>query len=584
MATSARVTVSFGWLRGGALALFAIGAAPHAMAQSAPDANAHAIPDDNQVLLPSLKGLRFVDAVAKVDANGSAIMGVTVDGPNILYSPGILQRLQAFIGKPLVKSDLQRITKTVSDWYATRNRPYVDVEFPEQDVSTGVLQVVVTEFRAGNIKVKGNGWFSSSLILSDIRLQPGDPIDARKLNDDVAYLNQSDFRDVRIVLEKSDKIGATDLVVETNDSFPLRFSAGYANNGTPVVGRDRWNAGITWGNAFWLDQQISYQFTSSTDFWLHPTDVPVELGKSEFADHSGSWTIPLPWRDRIIFFGDYAQVRPDLGPDLGDVGTNWQASVRYDAPITLKNWPLQEVQLGFDFKRSNNNLEFGGFQISNSQTDIDQFVLSYGTAIPDSWGQTKFSDRLAYSPGDLSSFNNDIAFQPSQTHSGTPYAKANYVYNDFSVNRLTRLPADIGLVTRLEAQYSSANLLPSERLAAGGADSVRGYDPYAASGTIGYLFSQEVRSPVYTPLADLFGSKSIDDKLQFDAFYDFGYVRDRFITPGDKRSYYLDSAGAGFQYAVGRYLSLKIDYGFRLRKLSGVSKGGLVQATVTLSN
>ncbi|HEX4532692.1 MAG TPA: hypothetical protein VH000_00560, partial [Rhizomicrobium sp.] len=119
---------------------------------------------------------------------------------------------------------------------------------------------------------------------------------------------------------------------------------------------------------------------------------------------------------------------------------------------------------------------------------------------------------------------------------------------------------------------------------AGGADSVRGYDPYAASGTIGYLFSQEVRSPVYTPLADLFGSKSIDDKLQFDAFYDFGYVRDRFITPGDKRSYYLDSVGAGFQYALGRYFSVKFDYGWRLRKIPGVSEGGLAQVSITASN
>ena len=554
-----------------------------ALAQPAGGASAAQQVDAGRVLLPTLKGLRFVNSLKKVDVNGSDRMGVTVDGPDILYSPGILQQLQAFIGKPLHKGDLGRINTAVTAWYAKRNRPYVEVQFPEQDVSSGVLQVVVSELRAGNIKVKSK-WFSSGLILSDVGLHPGDPLDPQRLNNDIAYLNQSDFRDARIVLEKSDKTGATDVIIETNDSFPLRFSAGYANNGTPVVGRDRWNAGITWGNAFFLDQQVSYQFTSSTDFWLHPTGVPVEVGKAEFADHSGSWSIPLPWRDRIIFFGDYAQVRPDLGPDLGDVGTNWQASVRYDMPIAIRNLPLQEVQAGFDFKRSNNNLEFGGFQISNSQTDIDQFVLAYGASVTDDWGQTKLSNRFAYSPGGMSPFNTDAAFQPSKTHTGTLYATANYAYDDFSLNRLTRLPAGIGLVTRIEMQIASANLLPSERLAAGGADSVRGYDPYAASGTLGYLFSQEIRSPVMSPLSDLLGDKSIDDKLQFDVFFDFGYVRDKHTIAGDKQSYYLDSAGAGFQYAIGRYVSLKLDYGFRLRELPGVSRGGLIQAAIGISN
>ena len=68
----------------------------------------------------------------------------------------------------------------------------------------------------------------------------------------------------------SDTPGATDLVLQTNDRFPFRFAAGYANNGPPVTGRDRWSLGVTWGNAFWLDQQLSYQFMSSDDFWLHP--------------------------------------------------------------------------------------------------------------------------------------------------------------------------------------------------------------------------------------------------------------------------------------------------------------------------
>src|SRR6185437_7023734 len=116
-------------------------------------ASAQPAPDPHQILLPSLQGLRFVSAQTAVVKKGFTRHGVTVDGPYLLYRPGIYQQLESFVGKPLHAGDLSRITAVIAAWYQKNNRPFVDVAFPEQDVSTGVLQAVVTEFRVGKVEV-----------------------------------------------------------------------------------------------------------------------------------------------------------------------------------------------------------------------------------------------------------------------------------------------------------------------------------------------------------------------------------------------------------------------------------------------
>ncbi|HEY2032995.1 MAG TPA: ShlB/FhaC/HecB family hemolysin secretion/activation protein [Rhizomicrobium sp.] len=569
---------------GACLALALLGGALLAAPAQADTVSSHALANANQQLLSNLRGLRLVSTPSAIEKDGYARPDVTVEGPYLLYRPGIYERLQSFIGKPLRIGDLSRITAVIADWYKKNNRPFVDVAFPEQDISAGVLQAVVTEFRVGKVEMTGNEWFSSSLLRSQISLKPGDPIDVARLNDDVTRINQSDFRNVTVVTQKSDTPGATDIILQVDDDFPFRFNAGYANNGAPLTGRDRWNIGVTWGNAFWLDQQLSYQFSSNQDFWLHPGKVPVKEGDADFASHSASYIVPFSWHDRLILSGAYSQVRPEIGPDFGEVGVNWQASLRYAIPLAIRGWPAGEIQAGFDFKRSNSDLQFGGVDISNVTTDVDQFTLSYTALLSDAWGQTRLSDRLEISPGNISNGNTDEAFQPSAAHTGTPYAKARYIYNDASAYRLTPLPADFGWITKMEAQWASGVLLPSERLEAGGIETVRGYDEYASSGSEGVLMTQELRSPELKPLHDLI-SAHIDDQLQFDAFWDFAWLRDQKVAMGDKHSSVLSSVGGGVQYGIGRHFLARLDYGWQLRKAPDATRrGAQIDLSITLNN
>jgi hemolysin activation/secretion protein len=245
------------------------------------------------------------------------------------------------------------------------------------------------------------------------------------------------------------------------------------------------------------------------------------------------------------------------------VGVSWQGSVRYDAKLAPL-WNVQEeMQAGFDFKQTNNNFAFYGFNISASATDIAQFPILYSAALADSWGQTQLSDLAVLSPGRLTPDNSDAAFEPSPLHFGVPDAHARYAYDLVTLSRINRLPSDFTAVLRGEVQWSTSNLLPSEQLGVGGVDSVRGYDERTAEGSEGELVTAEVRSPPVGPVGALWGG-GIGDALQFDVFWDWGHVRNNTIAAGLPVT--LDSVGGGLHYTLSRFIDLRLENGWQLRK------------------
>lgn len=455
----------------------------------------------------------------------------------------------------------------------------VDVAFPEQDISTGVLQAVVAEYRVGEVRVEGNTWFSSGMLVDEMSLAHGDAIDFDVLRGDLNWLSRNPFRQVNVVLERSKEVGATDVVLKVQDTLPLRVYASYDNQGQRITGRERYSAGFNWGDLFGLDQQISYQFSTSPDLWRSTDRGPGLSNDPRFVSHSFTYFAPLPWGDGLDVFGAYVQQVPDLGPFFGQVGHSFQISGRYDMRLPATDGVAQQIRVGFDFKRTDNNLAFGGIRIFATATVIDQFLLIYDATRPDDWGQTALENTFVYSPGHFGPSNSTAVFQAS----GVVGAEAQYVYDNVQLTRVTDLPWDLSWIMRGTAQIAGTELMPSEQLGAGGVDSVRGYDPRVANGSQGVLFSTELRSTSLHPLRD-YTDLGIADDAQALIFWDYGAVSYKNLQPNLPKSTTLASAGVGARYSITNYLDARFDYGWQLRKLPGATKrGNLATVSITLS-
>lgn len=534
---------------------------------------------ERRLLLPALKGLCFVDAVGKIVRKGVVTPGVTVDpGLVLLQDPAIRQKLEAFIGKPLYTDDLPHISQAILDWYRAHNLPVVDVAFPEQDINDGTVQAVVTVYKLGQVKVEGNRWFSSDLLRGEMQLQPQDPIDFAILKSDLNRLSRNPFRSVNAVLERSDTPGNTDIALKVDDRLPLRVYASYDNDGLPVTGREEYSAGFNWGNVFGLDEQLSYRFITSPDLWRNRDRGPGHSDHPRFTAHSGNFIAPLPWGDTLNLFGSYVEQVPNLGPNFDQVGHSVQLGARYQKDLPALGALAQQVQVGFDYKRSDNNLAFGGTGIFSAATNVEQFLLIYDGTYNDNWGQTAVENQFVWSPGGMSDGNTTSRFVAS----GTNGARANYVYDNLQVTRVTYLPWQFSSVIRLDGQVAGRELLPSEQLGAGGTGSVRGYDPRVANGSQGLLASLELRSPSYSPLKAM--GAGVEDSGQMLAFFDSGFVSYLHDQTNLPKHATLESVGFGVRYGVGRYLDVSFDYGWQLKAAPGaVHTGNLANISVTLA-
>ena len=507
---------------------------------------------DSVVLLKSLKGLVFVPSPGNVAAEGAHASGVVLRGVTVPAPNDFQACVTPYIGNRLTRGKLNALIADVITFYRKHDHPIVDVIVPQQEITNGVVQLVILEGKVGKVSVAGNRWFPSNEFLTSVHLRTGDLISARRMQSDLDWLNQNPFHSSDVVYHPGANLGETDVVLQTADRFPARIYAGYENTGNAQTGFDRYEAGFNWGDAFdlGLGQQLNYQYTTSGD------------GDSLRA-HAGSYIIPLPWEHTLTFFGSYADTKGSIPPLFNLTGRSYQISGRYTMPlptlsldqVTLK----QAFSTGFDYKYNKNSLEFGGTGAGTTLVDVDQFVFAYNGTEHDPYGQTTMNETLYYSPGNWGGNNNDAAF--SLSHTG---ATSGYVYDNLALQRITRLPYDFSLLLRGVLQLSDSNLTPSEQLGFGGYDTVRGYDEREVNTDEGYIFSTELRAPPVSP-GQIFGCKDFHDQLQFLGFWDYGQANNHQPLPGEPPGgISLSSVGLGLSYTINTYLSVRYDYGFQL--------------------
>lgn len=502
----------------------------------------------------------FVPEISAVRTDGIDSKGIDTSRLALLADPVFAGRISRLIGQPVTFDLLNEISREVVRFGRERGHPFLTVTIPPQNVSTGSIQFVVTEFTIGKLAVEGNRWFAAHTIRDGVRLAPGDVVDTVRLGDEIDQLNQNPFRQVSAVYRPGDRAGTTDLILQTQDRFPLHVYTALDNSGTTATGLYRWGLGIGWGNAFGLGDQASFQYQTSTDFFDHNTTQEGVSLPPAFRGYSGTYAAALHGGQSLEFIGAYQQQVPLLGASLGQQGTSEEISIRYRLPLPRLFGLKQSLALAYDFKSSNNNLSFGGSQVFNSTTQINEFPVIYTIGEADRWGDTSISNNLVLSPGGLSALNTNTTFEQNM-----PGARARYMYDRLDITRTTPLPRGLSAVTTASAQLNNRNLLASEQLCAGGIDTIPGYQFCTVSGSRGVVFRQELRFPAFSP-GELMGLGDGLDQLQLDAFFGYALVANHPPNAGQQRSQQLQSIGAGGRYAAGRFVSLELQYGFQLKK------------------
>jgi len=458
------------------------------------------------------------------------------------------EEISPYLLSPISLEDIKELELKILCYYRKKKRPLVSVVTPPQNLSSGILQLVIVEPKAADICLSGNRWTSRQFILNHLSLCEGEGIDSYQLQNELAWINRSPFRQTDVILSPGDYAGTTNAELVTSERFPFRVYAGADNTGTVSLDHTRIYTGFNAGNLWGQDHQASFQWTTAPN--------PHVLTAFSF-----QYLAPFSWHNQLMFYGGYSKFKADLPVDLmSQNGKAWQVSGRYQIPIfPLFGSLLQQVSFGYDFKRTNSELLFGGISIQEGYADINQFYFGYTLDWITCNTKTSLLAEIFGAPFQITHDQNNHAFRRLR-----PFAESKYAYGRLRFCHTRNAKWFTGRVV-LAGQATGWNLLASEQFPLGGWETVRGYEERAFNADSGVLASLEIAAPQLLT--------NLNQNLEFLGFVDYGWGMLHRPSEEQKRTEWLCGVGPGVRYRYRTHLVLRGDIGFPLHK-AGVPRHG----------
>jgi len=481
----------------------------------------------DDVLLPVLRGL----TIAATAEEALELQKENEDGVKLAGFPEadreVIRKIaEPAIGKRVSLRSLDRLTSELETAFRSSGRSFVKVSFPEQEITSGVVAVIVCPARTGRIVLAGKPSFGLKFAADAFRTLPGGELSGDVVVEDLEWINQNPLRRASISYSDGAAPDALDLSLRIRADKVWRAYAGIDNQLSEDLGDQRLFAGFQYGDLFSLDHRITAQYTSSAD-------------SKSLRGVSGIYEVPLPVRHLLDFSLGYTESDSDTAGPIDQSGKFSRAAFVYRIPLPRWRAVSQEWRMGMEFR--NNDYLFS----DGSSSDVRFFQLETGWKgrRPDRWGTTKADASLLYSPGQgvLGSDDEDFIALGGEG--------ADSVIVRGEVERTLKFGEVATLLGRCEAQWSDSVLLSSDQISAGGYGRVRGFDETVGYASKGMVATIELQSKFYqSPKTGEFQAVSFIDGalLHRDQDSDVGQIA---------------STGIGLRWRYEDHFSTRIDLG-----------------------
>jgi hemolysin activation/secretion protein len=542
---------------------------PEAPAVLAPNATPSS-QDDNPIG-PNITGLMILgpEDVARVDP----VTGLNTALVARLNTQAARTMLQPFIGQPLSRKRIAEIEATIARFYRHAGFPFVSLSTPPQSIGGGMLQIRVVEFHDGAVSVKGAKDKQAKHVRDQVRLQPGQPIDAPLLSDDLDWINRYPFHHVEAVFSPGDALGRSDLTLQDKEYKPWQVYAGYANSGSASTTWDRYLLGGQIGGLLIPGSLLSYQLTASPDFFNDHGDAFGDSRHPAYLSHGLRALVPIAPRQDIEASFDRVETNQSADPFKVRQITD---ELTLDYRTSLSNFSdlPGDLALGIEAKHEQHETFFAGTNVLDGAIEVYQLHADWTYAWSDPSAKSSLELTAHDSPGRMNRRDDAGAYS---VFSNGRIAASDYQYFGAQYVRDTRLPGRWSLSTVLIAQYAWGALPDTEQMGVGGVDLVRGYTLDDGAYDRGLVSRNELRSPAFQLPINL---ANIGNQVSPFGFVDVGYG----ATEGAlHRTADPASVGAGADIQIGPAFSLNLTGAYAIRKAIATKAGDAlleVRATV----
>jgi hemolysin activation/secretion protein len=457
-----------------------------------------------------------------------------VAGNTLLPTEDIERAVYGHLGPHKTIKDVEAAQKALEALYQKRGYGTVFVDIPEQDVSSGVVTLKVTEGQVERLRVTGSRYFSLGRIKARVpSLAKGKVPHLPDVQKELAALNSSSpDRVITPVLRPGMTPGKVEVELKVKDELPLHGSLDINDRYTADTTRLRLNGTIRYDNLWQREHSVSVSYQVSPE---DPNEVEV---------FSGTYLFRSPFSDHLLaLYGVSSSTDVATVGTLGVIGSGVIGGARYIIPLKSLDNYFHNVTLGADYKDFSESIALQGSDSLNTPISYLMFSTQYSGTWLTKGATTHLNVGVNFALRGLG--NTQKEFENKRFN-----ADPNFAYLRASFDRTQPLIWNASLFVRMRGQVSNSPLISNEQFSAGGVDSVRGYLESQVLADDGIDGTLELRSP---SLAEYVSPEL--SQLQLLTFVDGAAMRVRQALPSQASDYYLWSAGIGMKLTARKNIN-----------------------------
>ncbi|HYH43450.1 MAG TPA: ShlB/FhaC/HecB family hemolysin secretion/activation protein [Burkholderiales bacterium] len=481
-------------------------------------------PAFNLPTLPALRDQNRLSASLRVVVKRFGFSGNTV------FSDEALRALiSEYEGRELGNVEIETARLRLTEHYIKAGYINSGALLPDQDVADGVLRFQIVEGRLKDIVVQGSNRFAPEFITGRVAKDADAPLRLPALQERLQLLAQNPLIDrLNAELAPGERLGEAVLRLDVSEAAPYEVGYRFSNTRSPSIG-----------------SYLHELRASARNLFGRGVGVGLRAGHTRGLDeYSAALIVPVTRYD-TLFTARYENnravvIEQPFGP-LDIVSRSDLLEIGLSQPLYRTLDQELAVSVHYADRESETFLLGQPFSFTPGVADARSRVRSARLTLEyfhRSESQV-FSGRVWVKQGlDLGG----VTINPNVADSQfvTRFVQAQWV------RRLSSLGNQI--LFRYDRQFSNGKLLPSDKFALGGLESVRGYRENRLVKDQGWFGSLEYRHPVAHWVPAAISTRSEDGAIQLVAFVDKGRAYDdREISTGIDR---LASVGVGVRWDV----------------------------------
>jgi hemolysin activation/secretion protein len=430
--------------------------------------------------------------------------------PNL--SAAMRQRItDEFTGRCLNVNDIERILGEITKYYIDRGFITTRAYLPQQDLSSGQLDILVMEGVIEKITIN-DGDAKSISIGNAFPGREGKLLNLRDLEQGIDQINRLPSNNARLDIQPGDKPGGSTVVINNKPTSPFRVSLATDNQGSVSTGAAQTAVTLSADNLLYFNESLSV---------THRQSLPNTPGRKYSASDGLNFSIPFGYStlslgaNRLVYFSPIALAS---GQELITSGSSKSENIRLDRVVYRGQSTRASVASTLTTKDSKNYLGTIFLDVSSRKLTVLDLDARLNTGF--------LGGVLALDLGVARGLTAMDALRDAPNLPATaPRAQFSKLKSGFSYAKPFRaLDTDVTWTSQMTAQKANNVLYGSEQISIGGLFSVRGYVRNFLTGDDGYYWRNELS--VRQPLT--LGKETISSRIY--AGYDRGYISNR--VPG----------------------------------------------------